>query len=258
MLHKTPLFRFKRGDHICIFYRNESDLLDTLVPYVLDGLHSNEQVFCVQTTAVAEQLEVALNSAGVNVANEKKRGAFEMHTEAEAYFPHGQFEPNKMIAMLERTIAKAGEQGFSGFRSAGELRWASTGICTCDQVVEYEQMVQAVFPHRPAIGLCQYPMSTFDPAVLNNVFEAHRMALTHTMAESHHSSLYVRHGQFTADIVADRRDPSSRYYFVVQPHGDREIVSWGVEDNFERATRASERVIAQMDKYHTRFDNPRN
>jgi hypothetical protein len=94
------------------------------------------------------------------------------------------------------------------------------------------------------------PVAAFDAATLKAVLEAHRMALTETMARANHSSLYVRQGSYAADIVADRLNPSSRYYYVVQPHGKREIVGFGVEESFDEAMRASQHLTAAMNARH--------
>jgi MEDS: MEthanogen/methylotroph, DcmR Sensory domain len=201
------------------------------------------------------QLESALQNAGIDVAREKRRRALDLHTAEAAYTPGGQFQSESMISMLQQSITQAVKLGFSGFRTAGDLRWAAGGRCSCDQMVEYEQMVEELFPQRPAIGLCQYPLDCFDPETLQRVLEAHRMALTETMAGSNHSSLYVRHGQFAADVVADRLDPSSRYYYVVQPHRGTEIVGWGVEHTFELAMQASQRLTAEMDAHHRKLND---
>jgi MEDS: MEthanogen/methylotroph, DcmR Sensory domain len=256
MISNGSVFRFKHGDHTCIFYRNHEDLFEILVPYLLEGLQQGEKCFCAQVPPIAKKLEAALEHVGVNVAREKKRGAIEILSDRETYFSHGTFEPSRMIELLEHSITKALRDGFNGFRSAGELRWAATGICHCDQLVEYERLVEDLFPQRPAIGLCQYPISAFDTETLRCVLEAHRIAVSETMMRARHSSFYVRHGGFAADIVADRLNPSSRFYYVVQPHGAADIVGWGFEDSFEAAMKSSESTIADLDQRRVAVSHP--
>ncbi len=249
MKSQNSVFRFKRGDHTCVFYHKPDDLLGILEPYILEGLRQGEKCFCAQTAAMAKHLEAGLERAGVDVAREKKRGALQIISEKETYFPQGRFDCARLVQLLERSIELAVKDGFSGFRTAGELRWAASGMCDCDQLVEYEQMVEALFPERGAVGICQYPLDAFAPENLQRVLEAHRIAVSQTMGQAKHSSYYVRRGKFAADIVADRHNPASRYYYVVQPHGTADIIGWGFEDSFEAAMSSSECTIADMERH---------
>jgi hypothetical protein len=111
---------------------------------------------------------------------EIKRGALELHTEDEAYFPNKQFEPLAMMEMLTQSIDESLEKGFVAFRSAGELGWAARGRNDCDRFIEYEKMVEKCFPKKPAIGLCQYALSDFLPDTLDSVLESHKLHIPET------------------------------------------------------------------------------
>ena len=38
MFRLSPLFQFRHGDHLCVFYRSEDALLEVLTPYVAEGI----------------------------------------------------------------------------------------------------------------------------------------------------------------------------------------------------------------------------
>ena len=62
----TSLVQFKRGDHICIFYRDQHSLVQMLAHYFAAGLRNNERCFCVQkepTAATMRTPELVVNWA---------------------------------------------------------------------------------------------------------------------------------------------------------------------------------------------------
>lgn len=73
MLPQAPLFQFQHGDHICVFYRTETALLEILTPYIAEGLRKGERCFCVQTNEVVRRLTLDLQFIGVNVERDRAR-----------------------------------------------------------------------------------------------------------------------------------------------------------------------------------------
>lgn len=256
MLTCSSVFQFKRGDHICIFYRDAATLVETLVPYLIDGLRKGERCFCAQRPEIISPLRRALESRGVDTHQEIRRGALEIHSEDEVYFPQGAFEPQAMMELLERSIDESLRQGFAGFRTAGEMSWALSGRKGCDQLPAYEEMVNATFPEKAAIGICQYPVHSFSPAALDSIIAAHRMALQETMISTNHSALSMRRGEYVADIVADRFDPATAFHYVVQKHGGKDVLGWGIEQGMDQAMQASHSIIDEF-AARTQSSSPR-
>ena len=144
MLPQAPLFQFQHGDHICVFYRTEIALLEILTPYLAEGLRRGERCFCVQTNEVTRRLTLDLQFIGVNVEREMARGALQMYNENEIYFENGAFDGAAMVRRLTRSIEDSVKEGFTGFRSAGELTWSAAKE-HCKQVIGYEQMVEQCY-----------------------------------------------------------------------------------------------------------------
>ena len=235
MFRQSSLFQFKNGDHTCVFYHSIDELMQVLNPYIADGLRRGERCFCAQKSEVLKRLIYDLRYLGIDPEKEIQRGALELRSEDDTYFPNRRFEPEAMMEMLVRSIRAAHEQGFRSFRSAGELSWATEGRNLCDLVIGYEELVDEYYPGKPAIGLCQYQIEKFPPEVLEAVVRAHRMKLVEA-ANSCHSSLYIRNGHWAAEVVADKTKGNPRYYYVVQSRRAQEVAGWGVAPNFESAT----------------------
>jgi hypothetical protein len=235
MFRQSSLFQFKNGDHTCVFYRTQKDLMRVLIPYIADGLRRNERCFCAQKPEILKQLVFDLCFLGIDAHKEIERGALELHREDETYFPNGRFEPQALMDMLIHAMGDAKARGFQSFRSAGELSWAVEGRNDCDLVVGYEKLVDEYYPGKPAIGLCQYQIDKFSPEVLKAVVDAHRMHLDEPTGSSH-ASIHVHNGHWDAEVVAVTKVESPRYYYVVQTRKRQDVLGWGVAPNFESAS----------------------
>src|SRR5581483_11719862 len=163
MFRQSLLFQFKHGDHICVFYRTSESLREVLVPYIAEGLRRGERCFCAQTPEICKQLVFDLRFLGVDTDSAIRRGALEIHTVDEVYFPNRKFEPNVMMDLLLHSMEDAWRQGFSALRTAGELAWASEGGTDCDQLLAYEKLVEEIFPGKLVLGMCQYNVDKFSP-----------------------------------------------------------------------------------------------
>jgi hypothetical protein len=243
IISNVPIFRFKRGGHISVFYQDEATLLDFLVPYICEGLQAGEKCFLVQERSVARRLPAALEFAGVNFKEEVERQAIELHCTDEVYLKSDDFDVQAMIDRLEQTIEGAVSAGFKGLRTAGDLGWASAVNLPHDTLLHYEKMVQERFPNRPAVGVCQYPVSSFPEELLDQVLETHQASLQQPQAHSSHSSLSILRDDFMLDVVANRQQPHSKVYYIVQRFGSKNIVGFGAEATVESAIRMGQRVI---------------
>ncbi|HKD79629.1 MAG TPA: MEDS domain-containing protein [Candidatus Angelobacter sp.] len=247
----SSLVQFKRGDHICLFYRDEPSLVETLVHFLAAGRRRHERCFCVQKPHIIPLILEGLEALGMNTTLERQLGTLDIHTDDEFYYSRGSFEPQALIDALDKAIQDALTLGFTGMRIAGELSWALDGChgnqtVLCDQIVGYERLVQRSFPGKPMIGLCQYAANLFPSDVLRRVLDAHRIAIEETMVSMNHSTLTLRAGNFLADIVTDRIRPGSAFHYVVQRRAGNDVLSWGQEPTIDAAIRTSETIMAEL------------
>ena len=242
MFRHSSLFQFKNGDHTCVFYRTQQALMEVLTPYIADGLRRGERCFCAQKPQILKRLVYDLWFLGIDPDQEIRRGALELQTVNETYLPNDRFEPRALMDMLIRSIEEARRNGFRSFRTAGELFWAVEGRNVCDHVVGYEKLIDEYYPGQPAIGLCQYSMSKFEPHVLQAVLQAHRMQVVETATHSDHASMHIRDNAWSAEIVADKMALSPRYYYVVHHREPSEPLGWGIAPDFDSASANIDRL----------------
>ncbi|HVN18361.1 MAG TPA: MEDS domain-containing protein [Dongiaceae bacterium] len=243
MFRTSSLFHFNHGDHACVFYRNEESLREVLSPYIADGLRRGERCFCAQTPQICKQLLNDLRFLGIDTDQAIQRGALELHTCEEAYFPNGKFQPETMIELLLHSMEDAWRRGFTALRTAGELSWALEGKADCDQLLSYEKLVDDLFPGKAVTGLCQYRIQSFSPAILQSVVDAHRFHMSQENPRAFHTGITVRNGACWTEIVADKLVVNPPHYYVVQRREDHQVLGWGVAPTFDEANTQASRVI---------------
>jgi len=244
-LHSTaslPVAYFRAGDHVCLFYRSPEELLATLIPYIRVGLERNERCFCAQPAEVRAQLMVGLETQGIQVDSALKRGALVLVDPEQIYFEEGQFDPQVMTELLRSSIQGAVQDGFSGFRAAGEMHWSLSERPGCDRLVEYEALMDTFYPRKPAIGLCAYPASAFTPEKLQKILEAHRLALLEDYPKPTHRTVRIRNGSFYGDIAFDGIK-GSMFHCLIQRNSGGEILSWTHEQSLGDAITSVERQL---------------
>jgi MEDS: MEthanogen/methylotroph, DcmR Sensory domain len=246
MFRHFSLFEFQHNDHTCVFYRSEDVLLEILTPYFKDGLARGEYCFCVQRPEVLHRLVYNLKFLGVDTEKETKRGALDLRTLDEVYFPDNRFEPERMMGLLIKAIGEVRKRGFTGFRSAGEMSW-SRAYNEFDKVIDYEKMVDEYYPGKPATSICQYAVNDFSPERLQQAVQSHRMNLTETALNSLHFSMNLEYGHCTAEVVADNFAHDPRYYYVVEVHQSRQLAGWGVASTFAEAREQAAQAAVNFD-----------
>jgi hypothetical protein len=248
MFRHNPLFEFKHGDHACLFYRDEDSLREVLAPYIAEGLRKGERCFCAQNPRTIGLLAGDLQLRGIPIEQEVKRGALEIHTDREFYFPNGVFQPTVMLEMLRRLIEDSVARGFAAFRIAGDTSWAARSQNHCEHLIRYEAMIDRLFPGKAATALCQYHINHLPQEVLAAAPGVHKLHLAEMEPHSLHASVHLSDENYAAEIVANRIAANPSFYFVVHQRTPEQLLGWGVAPDFGSATRHIEEITRGQDQ----------
>lgn len=249
MPRDSSRFQFKHGDHTCVFYHSEDALMEVLTPYIAEGLNRGERCFCVQKPRVRKRLLSDLRALGFPTDDLLERGILEIQSAKKVYFKKGRFDPHAMMDMLMQSLNQALRSGFTAFRTAGDLTWVLEDHDEFDRLIAYEGLVNAYYPTRRAIGLCQYDANAFTSRMLESVVKTHDHNVWDTIPSNrNYSGMSVRSGNYLTEIVTDRRAHPTEYHYVVQRRRPTGVVGWGVVPTFKRARAEAERIIRNADK----------
>lgn len=67
----TQSHKLTHGDHLCEFYKDDDELIESLCDFIIPGLNQNEAVFIIATHAHAEKLLIALKNRAIDVPQVK-------------------------------------------------------------------------------------------------------------------------------------------------------------------------------------------
>jgi hypothetical protein len=170
---QDEISRLRAGDHLCCIYRDRSEQMGIVVPYLIHGLQNNEKCLYIIDESTREDVFHAFGEAGVDLKTYSASGQFVLLTKEESYLKGGSFDPDRMIVTLKQAEADAIKEGYAGLRVTGEMTWIFTQIPGVEKLIEYESKLNLFFPNSRSIGLCQYHEARFEPNILIDVIHTH-------------------------------------------------------------------------------------
>jgi hypothetical protein len=169
--------RMGAGDHYCGIYRTDDDHRAIIVDYIRQGILRKEKMFYIVNIQSAAQLKATLGAAGIDVDRLVDGGQLVILTAKEAYLKDGQFDPEKMIALLAEETDTALAEGYTALRATGEMTWALAGEPGSERLVEYESRLNEFFPTKKCYAVCQYDRRRFDAEMLIDILQTHPKVL---------------------------------------------------------------------------------
>lgn len=234
---------FRKGDHICFFYKNLEEQMSTAVPFVQVGLVRGERCLCVLPNDKMQILLSQLEYFGINVPKETTRGALITCTPEEAYLKGGAFDRDQMAKLLDDAMRESLKLGFTGFRGTGDLTWSVQDSNWCGQIVEYEKSLDKYYPGKPTLGICMYDANQFEEDQLNRVMDAHRLSLAASAEQKRR--IRIRDVGAFGDVVFDRISPDI-FHYTVQKMGNNELLSLGQESSLTGAMDSVESILRSL------------
>lgn len=190
--------RMRTGDHYCGIYRTDEDHRAIVVDFIRQGVARHEKMFYIVNIQTAAQLKATLAAAHIDVDDLERKGQLIITTAKGAYLQDGQFDPNKMVALLRRETDKAIAEGYTALRATGEMTWALAGEPGSERLVEYESMLNEFFPDSKCYGVCQYDRRRFDADMLLDILHTHPKVLFGREGYDNSEMYFVPNPAFTS------------------------------------------------------------
>jgi signal transduction histidine kinase len=190
------------GAHVGQLYRDQADLLATLVPFFVAGLTDNER--CIWVTAHplrASEARAALANAVPDLARRERAGQIDILDHETWYLRSGTLGPSEVIQGWLDAEENALAQGYQALRVSGNTFWL--GPDQWDAFCDYEARVHAAFRGRKIVALCSYALEKCQSDAVVDVLRNHTVSLIHG-----HAGCQVVHGA-TAALAALAADSAS-------------------------------------------------
>jgi signal transduction histidine kinase len=174
---EQELSKLKQGDHVCSVYENTAEQLAVAVPFISDGLARGERCVYITDDHTIEEIAHALEAAGVDVEQERQRGALWLLSREDIYLRGGEFLPLAIIDFIRQAEAQALADGFSGLRLTGEMTWALLPEPGYYRLIDYEALLNQSPANSKSVILCQYNRSRLDAPCIHDVLRTHPLAI---------------------------------------------------------------------------------
>jgi PAS domain S-box-containing protein len=174
---EQELANLKQGDHVCLIYENTAEQLAATVPFIIDGLARGERCVYIVNDRTIEEVVQALAAAGVDVVQERQRGALRLLTRQDTCIRTGQFVAQEMIDFIRQAEVEALADGFTGLRQMGDMTWVLGPEAGCERLIEFEALVNQLLANSKTVGLCHYNNSRFDAPCILEVMRTHPLAI---------------------------------------------------------------------------------
>ena len=163
--------------HICGFFSSREDAYRVLLPFVQEGLESGQKVVHTVDPRRREEHVRWLGISGIDV---KRNNQFELRDWADSHLNGGLFNQDKTLALWEKIVEDAKEEGFPLVRFVSEMEWALEAELNMNDLLEYEAKANYVWlrgdgPYNPAI--CTYDLKRFRGDIVIDVMRTHPLAI---------------------------------------------------------------------------------
>jgi AcrR family transcriptional regulator len=170
-----------RHRHVCGLFEGADDAADVLVPFVVDGLERGDRVIHIVEDRAA-YLDRLARSTDVLAAVES--GQLDVRAWDAVYLSSGRFDGSRMLTLLRRLIREGQPLGFSATRMIGDMEWAQESVPGVEELVDYENGVNALVA-RPDIAIvCAYDVRRHSASRITQILGAHHGALVSRRLQS--------------------------------------------------------------------------
>jgi signal transduction histidine kinase len=178
------------GTHLCLFYEEQSDLLDVVVSFLAAGLLAGELCLWMAPDADTERMgRAALGDRVPDLEARIERGQLELKPADAFYRSDGSFKIDEVMAQWQASCDRARADGFTGMRASGDLGWAKDEDRRW--LREYEARTHEFVKGRRMLFLCTYPV---ERCLAVDVFD---------LARSHHVVMANRRGRWESVMTPE-------------------------------------------------------
>lgn len=161
-------------DHAAIIYWERRELLESVVPYLVEGLRAGDKVVYVADDQPVDVIADALRSAGVDVDAAVSEGRFALLTSQQAFFPTGAFDADAALRGVQELAVAAARDGFRRVRFSVEMTYLLADVPGIERGPEFEARANAeVFARHPFVCICSFNGNRGSSAVLEDVLATH-------------------------------------------------------------------------------------
>ncbi len=173
-----------------------------LAPYIPEGLEQGEKVLNVLDGHLIDDHHLRLSDAGIAVAAARESGRLCTHASDQTYLADGRFDKARMLDMLTRELQTIREQGFTGLRTCGDMKWMLNHLGSVEQILAYESEVNGLLDGHDATFMCLYDVNRISGTLMRDVLNTHSQVLMGSVV--YENPYYLPPAEYRMSLLARR------------------------------------------------------
>jgi hypothetical protein len=238
-----PQFRLAHGDHACLFYQSDDSLTQALLHFCIDGLQKGERCLCTQKPHIVKRLRTELRRAGVDVEKEIERGGLALGTAADRYLRDGEFRPVELVETLKGHVQASSRDGFSGFRTSGDLSGMTDTRIKGTQFIDYERLVSECYPSSRLTSMCVYSADSLPSRTRSSITDIHSVKIVDPRSPSAYSWIQIKSKGYVAEVITDKFVERTSFSYIVRRLDSQDVLRYGDKPTFDSARAEAEEIL---------------
>lgn len=159
--------------HICGFFDSKEQQYEVIIPYIMEGLESNDKVINILEGSRHGEHCRCLTDNGISITEKLISGQLEVLASENTYTKDDVFEGDRMYKMLENNLLAASRAGYESVRACGDMVWALKNLPGTDELLDYETSLNKLTPQHSCSLICMYDVNSFSESMLAEVLLRH-------------------------------------------------------------------------------------
>lgn len=145
-----------------------------LAAAIVENLKKHKRCLYLHSPAMVAGMRSYLAATGLDLARELESGALVLSSD-QSHLIEGEFDIDRMLAMLDNAVTEALRDGFNGFWASGDMTWEFGNEKNFLKLLDYERGLEALFDkHLSLSGVCQYHTDTLPIGVVEQGLHVHK------------------------------------------------------------------------------------
>ena len=194
--------------HICAFFRTTEEENRIMMPFIKDGLDRGDRACQIVDASLRDEHLRQLYAAGIDVAQQERKGKLEVHSVFDMYLRDGRFDVARMLGFVQQHISSDSQTPIS--RISGHAEWAGEDWPGVEDFLEYEARLNDLVPEGRDTVVCMYDLSKTGGALMADVLRTHPVIILGGVL--HENPFFTPAEQFITELRARevaRQDPSA-------------------------------------------------
>lgn len=191
--------------HICAFFDSRDEKYEILTPFFLEGLAEGEEIVSIVESANFDEHHRRMREGGVPVDEAMARSQLKTLAAEDTYLENGEFVADRMLDMLEQTLADAVAGPFGPVRACGDMEWALRNLPGSEDLMAYEARLNQLVPKHACTLICCYDINRFSGRAVADLMATHSHSIIN--GQLFENPLYVEPGLYLEKLALRRSVP---------------------------------------------------